>query len=70
MFIGTGGSLINSNEPKKILQAIEDLDDKYLINKNIKYYLDKNYILSSAGLISTVDEEASYKLLNKYLKEL
>lgn len=70
MFIGTGGSLINSNEPKKILQAIEDLDDKYLINRKIKYYLDKNYILSSAGLISTVDEEASYKLLNKYLKEL
>ena len=70
MFIGTGGSLINSNEPKKILSAIEDLDDKYLINRKIKYYLDKNYILSSAGLISTVDEEASYKLLNKYLKEL
>ena len=70
MFIGTGGSLINSNEPKKILSAIKDLDDKYLINRNVKTYLDTEYILSSAGLISTVDEEASYKLLNKYLKEL
>lgn len=70
MFIGTGGSLINSNEPKKILSAIKDLDDKYLINREVKTYLDTEYILSSAGLISTVDEEASYKLLNKYLKEL
>lgn len=70
MFIGTGGSLINSYDPKKILSAIGDLDDKYLINEDIKYYLDEKYILSSAGLISTVDEKASYELLNKYLKEL
>lgn len=70
MFIGTGGSLINSDDPKKILSAIRDLDEKYLINRDVKCYLDKEYILSSAGLISTVDEEASYKLLNKYLKEL
>lgn len=70
MFIGTGGSLINSDDPKKILSAIRDLDDKYLINRDVKCYLDKDYILSSAGLISTVDEEASYKLLKKYLKEL
>ena len=70
MFIGTGGSLINSDNPKKILSAIRDLDEKYLINRDVKCYLDKDYILSSAGLISTVDEEASYKLLKKYLKEL
>lgn len=70
MFIGTGGSLINSDDPKKILSAIRDLDDKYLINRDVKCYLDKDYILSSSGLISTVDEEASYKLLKKYLKEL
>ena len=70
MFIGTGGSLINSNDPKKIISAIRDLDEKYLINRDVKCYLDKDYILSSAGLISTVDEEASYKLLKKYLKEL
>lgn len=70
MFIGTGGLLINSNDPKKILSAIRDLDEKYLINRDVKCYLDKDYILSSAGLISTVDEEASYKLLKKYLKEL
>ncbi|MDU5806835.1 MAG: methylaspartate mutase accessory protein GlmL [Peptoniphilus harei] len=70
MFIGTGGSLINSDDPKKILSAIRDLDEKYLINRDVKCYLDKDYILSSAGLISTVDEEASYNLLKKYLKEL
>ena len=70
MFIGTGGSLINSDDQKKILSAIRDLDEKYLINRDVKCYLDKDYILSSAGLISTVDEEASYKLLKKYLKEL
>lgn len=70
MFIGTGGSLINSDDPKKILSAIRDLDEKYLINRDVKCYLDKEYILSSAGLISTVDEEASYKLLKKYLEEL
>jgi len=70
IFIGTGGSLINSKEPKDILSAINNLGDEYLINKDINYYLDSEYILSSAGLISTVDEEASYKLLNKYLKKL
>lgn len=70
MFIGTGGSLINSGEPKKILGAIKNLDGNYLINKYLDFYLDSEYILSSAGLISTVDEEASYKLLNKYLKKL
>lgn len=70
LFIGTGGNLIYSNEPKSILQAISDLDDNFLVNKNVEYLLDKDYVLSSAGLLAEVDEEYCNNLLDKYLVKL
>lgn len=69
-FIGTGGNLIHSNNPRQVLESISHLDKEFLINKNIDYILDKNYILSSAGLLSTVDVKACNNLLDKYLIKL
>lgn len=70
VFIGTGGNLIYSDDPKSILNAISDLDRDFLINKNIDYMLDEKYILSAAGLLSVVDEEYCNNLLDKYLIKL
>ncbi len=69
-FIATGGVLLNSNNPKYILNAINDLDESYLKPKNIKFLLDKNYILSSIGLITQYEPQKAYELLRKNLLEI
>ncbi|MDO5715607.1 MAG: methylaspartate mutase accessory protein GlmL [Tissierellia bacterium] len=68
--LGTGGVLIHSKNPLEILQEIETLDNSYLAPEEIQYYIDDQYILSSAGLLATVDAKASYEFLKKYLKKV
>lgn len=69
-FIGTGGVIISSPNPKFIFDSLKALDDSYLKVKNPKYLLDKRYILSSAGLISELEKENSYRIISKYLQEV
>lgn len=66
-FIGTGGVLIHNENPQDILSVIEKLPEEYLAPREVEYLIDKEYLLSSAGLIATIDERASYELLEKYL---
>lgn len=69
-FIATGGVLINSKDAKEILEEINIIDDKFLKPKNLKYFLDEEYILSACGLMALVDEEVSYKIIEKYIKKI
>lgn len=64
--IGTGGVLVHSENPKKILE----LSEKELYPKNSKYYLDKDYILSSMGLLATEDKETALDIMKKHIKEI
>lgn len=69
--IGTGGVIV-FNEGEKILLNI--MTDPKKLNElrplKANFYIDKDYILSAAGLLSTIDKEAAYKLLKKYLVEV
>lgn len=57
--IGTGGVLVHSPEPQKILQV----EAAPLLPKAPRYAIDKLYLISAMGLLSTVDAEAALKIL-------
>jgi uncharacterized protein (TIGR01319 family) len=53
LVIGTGGPIINSTNPKEILQGVlfDEGDNLVLKPKNPEFILDKNYVLSAIGLL-------------------
>ncbi|SES93084.1 methylaspartate mutase accessory protein GlmL [Anaerobranca gottschalkii] len=53
LVIGTGGPIINSTNPKEILQGVlfDEQDNFILKPKNPEFVLDKNYVLSAIGLL-------------------
>lgn len=67
--LGTGGVLIHSDDPASILSMTKELGEDYLAPRDMEYYVDKKYLISSAGLIATVDRRASFELLKKYLQK-
>lgn len=70
--IGTGGILVNSSNPKKILSNVKGDSKKYLELRpeNPKYLIDKDYILASMGLLSEIDPLLALKIMKKHLKEI
>lgn len=70
--LGTGGVIVNSSCPKNILEAsLFSMDDPTSLKpKDPKYLLDKEYILSAMGLLSTVDENMAVRMLKKYIVEI
>ncbi|MDL2211958.1 glutamate mutase L [Erysipelotrichaceae bacterium OttesenSCG-928-M19] len=69
--IGTGGVLVHNEHPVAILQAAK-FDDEMpdsLRPMKPEYLLDKTYILSAMGLLSTRDENLALKIMKKYLKK-
>lgn len=69
--IATGGVLVNSQNPKTILEAcLKKEDDFYLMPINPNFYLDKTYILSAMGLLSTLYPDIALNILKKYLVKL
>lgn len=64
--IGTGGVIIHSEKPKKILE----LDNKQLYPKNPKYFLDKEYILSAMGLLATEEKETALCIMKNLIVEV
>jgi uncharacterized protein (TIGR01319 family) len=72
VLIGTGGPLINSEEPEKILKgAMFEGENPFLLKpKQPKCYVDKRYALFALGLLNTVDQTAAKQLASNYLKEM
>lgn len=70
--VATGGVLVNSSNPLKVLEKIKgsNKDIMELRPKNPKYLLDKDYILASMGLLSEQDPLLALKIMKKHLKEL
>lgn len=68
--IGTGGVLVNSKDPKKILSKVVGNKKTYLELRpeNPKYLLDKDYILASMGLLSELDPLLALRIMKKHLK--
>lgn len=65
--VGTGGVVISSPNYKEILsEAMYSEDDMYSLRpKNAEILLDKSYILSAMGLLSTVDPETALEIMKK-----
>jgi uncharacterized protein (TIGR01319 family) len=70
--IGTGGPLINNEEPEKVLKgAMFEEENPFLLKpKQPRCYMDKKYALFALGLFSTVDRAAAKSLAANYLKEM
>ena len=67
--IGTGGVLVNSDDPANILEATKfTMDDPNSLKpRNPKFMIDKEYILSAMGLLSMVDKNMAVRMLKKYI---
>lgn len=70
--IGTGGPIINSENPRKVLEkAAADVTAPLILKpKGPKYYIDKNYILFSIGLIRQVNEDIARDIAKHYLRKM
>lgn len=70
--IGTGGVLVHNEVPIEILEACcfdENTPDS-LRPMNPNFMLDKSYILSAMGLLSTKNPELALRIMKKYIKKI
>lgn len=67
--IGTGGVIVNSENPEEILKAANynQEDPESLKPKDPKFLIDREYILSSMGLLAMVDGNMAVRMLKKYI---
>lgn len=67
--LGTGGVIVNSKNPKEILEAglFHEEDMESLKPRHPKYLLDEKYVLSALGLLAMVDEDKALRMLKKYI---
>lgn len=70
--IGTGGVLIHSKNPEKILKAglYSEENPKYLKPMKPKLLIDKTYILSAMGLMAVKYPDKAIRILKKYLVDI
>lgn len=70
--IGTGGVLVNSSNPRKILSKVVGSKKNYLELRpeDPQYLIDKDYILASMGLLSEIDPLLALKIMKKHLKNI
>ena len=69
LVIGTGGPIINSDNPIKVLSAAAfDPEDPFCLKpRKAEYIVDKRYILYAIGLLSTQYPVQALHLAKKYL---
>ena len=68
--LGTGGPIINSPHPEKILQTIfpkDKRDNDILLPENGNIYIDSDYILYAVGLLSQFDKKLAFAVLENSL---
>jgi len=68
--IGTGGSIINSNDPAAILREalFDPARPEVLKPKEAELFLDKKYILAAMGLLSIRFPEAALRIMKRELE--
>jgi len=67
--IGTGGPIINSPDPRKVLEGTQFQEERPRILKPVKprFLLDKEYILFAVGLLCLSEPRNALNLARKYL---
>jgi uncharacterized protein (TIGR01319 family) len=67
--LGTGGAIVNSRNPVRILKAgLDSIEDaKYLKPGKPEYLLDRDYILSAMGLLSEKYPNKALRILKKHV---
>ncbi|MBO8138120.1 MAG: glutamate mutase L [Desulfotomaculum sp.] len=67
--IGTGGVIVEHQEPSKILKAalFNEEEPTKLKPRAPKFLVDKSYILASMGLLAEVEPEKSLRIMKKYI---
>lgn len=68
--LGTGGVIINNENPLEILKAglfTEEVPNS-LRPMEPKFMVDKEYILSSMGLLATINKDMAVRMLKKYIQ--
>jgi uncharacterized protein (TIGR01319 family) len=70
--VGIGGVIRNSRHPREILRgALYDvMHSESTKPRNPKFYLDKEYIFAAMGLLSDVDAELAFELLDRHTVEV
>jgi len=70
--IGTGGVVISSKDPVKMLKNASKnaMKAMELRPENPKYMLDKDYILSAMGLLSLEEPEIALRIMKKRIVEI
>lgn len=70
--VGIGGVVRNSKHPEEILKGClyNWLHPQSTKPKQPKFYLDEKYIFAAMGLLSQIDEELAFELLDKETKRL
>lgn len=70
--IGTGGPLVHSKDPKKLLQEAmySALNPTSLRPKKPRFLLDHNYVLSAMGLLATHYPKTALRIMKKSLLEI
>lgn len=69
--IGTGGSIINSLRPDAILSGIlrQSTDHYLLLPEKSDFYVDYDYILYAGGLLSYLDRDFAFHVMDNSLKK-
>ncbi len=70
--IGTGGPIVFSTNPRKILEGVlyREENSFTLKPKNPEFYLDEHYIFYAVGLLSQVEPKKALNIAKKYLKQI
>jgi uncharacterized protein (TIGR01319 family) len=70
--IGTGGPIIFSSNPRKILEGVLFREENPFILKPKKpdFFIDAEYILYAVGLLSQAEPKKALSLARKYLKKI
>ena len=70
--IGTGGPIIFSQNPRRILEGVlfQEQNPFILKPKDPRFYIDEQYILYAVGLLSQVEPRKALALARKYLKQI
>lgn len=70
--IGTGGVLVNSKCPGKILsQVLRDCrkEQNILLPESAETYIDSQYVLYAAGLLKDFDREAAMEIMKQSIRQ-
>lgn len=60
--------IINNKNPEEILEKIKDGGKNKLTPENSSYFTDEKYILSHIVLLSNIDKDLAFMILNQNLK--